>query len=308
MRIWVLEDLIICMQDNRRCSKKPYLKNISNNWDKYYKIYKTIEEKIVVNSVNKDLELSLSKYKNKKYFKKMLKKIDFLVEYEIEGAYKQRRVFLEEYSNMKDYLMYALLALTFVTLFIIILIIDSIIKKDNHLNFLNKKYKLDSITDGMTKLNNRKYFDTIFDQLPNLSKQKNWQSAFFMFDIDHFKQYNDTYGHDMGDIALKKVANVLKDYFDKELEYVFRLGGEEFGVILFDTNIETCETCLRDINKKIVELQIEHKTSLVLDVISISTGAVIFKPNSNLSSNKLYKMADKKLYLSKENGRNTYTI
>jgi len=129
-----------------------------------------------------------------------------------------------------------------------------------------------------------------------------------MFDIDFFKQYNDTYGHDMGDKTLIAVADVLKKYFNKEYEYVFRLGGEEFGVLLFDTNKEILEHCLQDINKKIVDLKIEHKTSEALDVVTISIGAIIYLPNSYVSANKLYKIADENLYKSKHSGRNKYTL
>jgi diguanylate cyclase (GGDEF)-like protein len=160
----------------------------------------------------------------------------------------------------------------------------------------------------MTKLYNRKYFDTIFDNMPFIANANNWQCAFIMIDIDFFKQYNDTYGHDMGDDALKKVSSVLKEYFDKKYEFVFRLGGEEFGVVLFDIDNNILEECLKDINRKIIELNIEHKGSKILEVLSISIGAIIYEPNSYISANKLYKKADECLYESKQNGRNQYHI
>ena len=129
-----------------------------------------------------------------------------------------------------------------------------------------------------------------------------------MIDIDYFKQYNDTYGHDMGDETLKKVATTLKKYFDKKYEFVFRLGGEEFGVVLFDVDDESLENSLKDINYKILELEIEHKNSKILNIVSISMGAIIYEPHTYISANKLYKQADECLYKSKENGRNQYHI
>ena len=160
----------------------------------------------------------------------------------------------------------------------------------------------------MTKLYNRKYFDTIFDNMPFIANENNWKCAFIMFDIDYFKQYNDTYGHDKGDVTLKEVAITLKDYFNKKYDFVFRLGGEEFGVVLFDIDEDILENYLKDVNNKILELQIEHKNSKILDVVSISIGAVIYEPHTYVSANKLYKQADDCLYKSKENGRNQYHI
>jgi diguanylate cyclase (GGDEF)-like protein len=191
---------------------------------------------------------------------------------------------------------------------VIVYIIFQIIKKDKQLTILNKKYKIEAITDSMTKLYNRKYFDTIFDNMPFIANENNWECAFIMFDIDYFKQYNDTYGHDMGDSTLKEVAQSLKEYFNKKYDFVFRLGGEEFGVILFDIDSVILENDLKEVNNRILELQIEHKNSRILDIVSISIGAVIYEPNSYVSANRLYKQADECLYRSKENGRNQYHI
>jgi len=301
-------DLVFCIKKREfNCSIKSYEKNILLNWNYYNKGYKTGAERAVVDTIDDDIGNSL-KVKRLKNLYAAINKIDFLVDYETQEAQKQRKDFLVKYDNMKDYLFYNIIAIIFFSFIIIIYIFVQIFKKDNQLTILSKKYKIDSITDGMTKLYNRKYFDTIFDNLPFISNANKWQSAFLMFDIDFFKQYNDTYGHDKGDETLIAVANVLKEYFNKEYEYVFRLGGEEFGVVLFDTNEEILESCMQEINAKVVDLKIEHKNSAVLDVVSISIGAVVYDANSYTSANKLYKLADENLYKSKHNGRNTYTI
>ena len=101
---------------------------------------------------------------------------------------------------------------------------------------------------------------------------------------------------------------MLKEYFDKKSEFVFRLGGEEFGVILFNIDPSILENHLKEVNNRVLELQIEHKNSKILDIVSISIGAVIYEPNSYVSANRLYKQADECLYKSKENGRNQYHI
>lgn len=299
--------IISCRTMKYICDFKKEEKIILDEWDYYYKSYKNEKERNVINNV--DLALKETFKVNKLHiFKRIVKKIEFLIDYETKTAFKQRKLFVEKYKTMKDYLFFNLLLLLLLSFAMIGYIIYQVVKKDNQLRVLNTKYKIDSITDSMTKLYNRKYFDTIFDNMPFIANANNWECSFIMFDIDFFKQYNDTYGHDLGDETLKKVANVLKEYFNNKYEFVFRLGGEEFGVILFDVDIDILESCLKEINQKIVDLGIEHKTSEVLDVVTISIGAIMYKPNSYISANKLYKRADDCLYKSKHNGRNQYHI
>ncbi len=292
---------------NNKCNTTAEKIVILKNWKQYTNLHKNEKEQIIVDDINKSI-ISSFKIDNNKTYELVLKKIDSLKEYEVDMAYEQRREFLKNYSDMKNYLFFNLVAIIIVSFAIIIFIIYQIIKKDNQLTILNKKYKIDSITDSMTKLYNRKHFDTIFDNLPFISNANNWKSALIIIDIDFFKQYNDTYGHDVGDNALKLVSNELKNYFNKKYEYVFRLGGEEFGVILFNTQKDILIECLKDINKIVVNLAIEHKGSKILDVVSVSIGAVIYETNSYMSANRLYKIADENLYKSKQNGRNQFTI
>ena len=302
------DDLITCMRTYKKCNRDPFFKDIKSDWEYYNNSYKNLKERKIVNNIDSFVKDSFN-YKSKiSTYKNLIKKIDFLKEHEKKVAYKQRKAFLKEYTQMKDYLFYNMVILLLVSFLFISVIIYSIIKKDNQLKILTKKYKIDSITDSMTKLYNRKYFDKIFDNMPFISNSKHWRTAFVMLDIDFFKQYNDTYGHDMGDIALKKVASELKLYFDKEYEYVFRLGGEEFGVILFDTNPDILKECLKEVNKNIESLNIEHKNSKISQVLTISIGAVIYEANSYISCNQVYKIADECLYKSKQNGRNQFTI
>ena len=301
------KDIISCRTMKYVCDFKKEQNAILQEWDYYNKSYKNEKERIVADSINEQI---LDSFKsNKLYkFKNILKQINFLIEYETQVAFKQRKSFVDDYKKMKDFLFYNIVLILIFAFAIIAYIIYQLVKKDNQLRVLNTKYKIDSITDSMTKLYNRKYFDTIFDNMPFISNANNWECAFIMIDIDFFKQYNDTYGHDMGDETLKKVASLLKEYFNKKYEFVFRLGGEEFGVILFDIDKDILESCLKDINKKVTELNIEHSGSSVLNVVSISMGAIIYKPNTYISANRLYKTADECLYKSKQNGRNQYHI
>ena len=301
------QEIISCKTNKHNCIIEKEKNVILQEWNYYYQAFKNKDERVVVDTINAEIINSFNE-KKIEVLKNILNRVDFLIQYETQIAFKERKKFLEDYENMKSYLFYSILTILLLSFIVIAYIILQVIKKDKQLTILNTKYKMDSITDSMTKLHNRKYFDNIFDNMPFIANANNWRCAFIMVDIDYFKQYNDTYGHDMGDVALKKVASTLKEYFDKKYEFVFRLGGEEFGVILFDINEDSLENCLKDINYKILELEIEHKNSKILDIVSISMGAIIYEPHTYISANKLYKLADECLYKSKENGRNQYHI
>ena len=301
------QKIISCKTNKHPCFIEEEKKNILQEWNYYNQSFKNKDERMVVDTINEEIYATFSE-SNIQKFKNILVRVDFLIQYETQVAFKERKKFVEDYENMKRYLFYSIVIILFLSFIVIVYIIFQIIKKDRQLTVLNKKYKIDSITDSMTKLYNRKYFDTIFDNMPFIANANNWKCAFIMIDIDYFKQYNDTYGHDMGDVTLKKVASTLKEYFDKKYEFVFRLGGEEFGIVLFDITENSLENCLKEINYKILELEIEHKNSKILDIVSISMGAIIYEPHTYISANKLYKQADECLYKSKENGRNQYHI
>ena len=301
------QEIISCKTNKHNCIIEKEKNVILQEWNYYYQAFKNKDERVVVDTINAEIINSFNE-KRIEVLKNILNRVDFLIQYETQIAFKERKKFLEDYENMKSYLFYSILTILLLSFIVIAYIILQVIKKDKQLTILNTKYKMDSITDSMTKLHNRKYFDNIFDNMPFIANANNWRCAFIMVDIDYFKQYNDTYGHDMGDVALKKVASTLKEYFDKKYEFVFRLGGEEFGVFLFDVDEDSLENCLKDINYKILELEIEHKNSKILDIVSISMGAIIYEPHTYISANKLYKLADECLYKSKENGRNQYHI
>jgi diguanylate cyclase (GGDEF)-like protein len=173
---------------------------------------------------------------------------------------------------------------------------------------LTIKYKQDSITDSLSQLYNRKHFDTVFSKMTKIAYENDWRCSFVMLDIDYFKPFNDNYGHDMGDMVIKNVASTLKRSFNKQYEYVFRIGGEEFGIIIFDTSISLLEKSLDNLQENIKSLNIPH-TASETGILTVSMGVIIVDKNSlNMEVKELYKQADDKLYHSKEHGRNQYTI
>ena len=120
----------------------------------------------------------------------------------------------------------------------------------------------------------------------------------------YFKQYNDFYGHSKGDEALKSVANYLEFSLQRVDDYCFRLGGEEFGIIL---NSKTCleaKTFAEKLVKGLENLQIEHKENKVSKYLTISAGLSCTQSSKVSDIKFIYEKADKLLYEAKENGRN----
>jgi diguanylate cyclase (GGDEF)-like protein len=280
---------------------------ILNNWSNYNIQYKSEQERKIVSKIDNQVKQSFKK-NNEVFYQYIINQIDLLIKYEVSSASTERKEFLIKYEKVNNYLFYnQIFIISFMIVFIFVIVFVTI-KNNNKMEYLVDKYKSDSITDGLTSLYNRKYFDNILDETILVSKENHWKSAFVMIDIDFFKQYNDTYGHDAGDIALKTVASILDTLFNEEYDYVFRLGGEEFGILIFDINRNRLEGRLKNLQKVIASQKILHSASKT-NFLTISMGVMIIdKTIYSLSRTDIYKMADKKLYQSKEHGRDQYTI
>ena len=176
----------------------------------------------------------------------------------------------------------------------------------------NKKYieqiKLLSITDGMTKLFNRRHFDNEFIKQLKIQKRISQNLTFIIMDIDHFKQYNDLYGHKEGDMALINVAQCLELNLQRPSDIAFRLGGEEFGILCTDMNKSNSLLFANKIRTSIENLKIEHKGSSTNKFITISIGLIIIEPNTIYEIDNIYKCADEALYTAKRNGRNQVIV
>jgi len=164
-----------------------------------------------------------------------------------------------------------------------------------------------AITDGLTSLYNRRHFDTIFSQQIEISKRAKGILAFVLIDIDHFKQYNDTYGHQDGDTTLKLVANALKQTLNRPDDYTFRLGGEEFGLLYHISDEDDAEIIANKARINIENLKIDHTGNSASKYVTISSGLYIIKAEDKNSEDTIYKKSDEALYISKQNGRNKVT-
>jgi diguanylate cyclase (GGDEF)-like protein/PAS domain S-box-containing protein len=161
-----------------------------------------------------------------------------------------------------------------------------------------------SITDELTKLFNRRYFNIKIEEELNRVKRDNLLLSFIILDIDYFKNYNDTYGHLLGDKALKDVSEVLINMTNRSSDFAFRLGGEEFGLILINQDKKSVFEYAQKIRQSIEELHIEHKTSKISNNLTASIGIVTRNGNDIKDSSEIYRLADEALYISKRNGRN----
>lgn len=169
---------------------------------------------------------------------------------------------------------------------------------------INKKLEKLSITDQLTGLHNRRHFEEIFEQELKRAKRNNTIISLILFDIDYFKKLNDTYGHIQGDKALKSVAKCMKRVCKRANDFAFRVGGEEFAIVITNeeskTAIELCEI----LKKEIEEAQILNENSSVSKYLTISAGIVSKIPNDLDDIDSFSKIADERLYEAKELGRN----
>jgi len=125
-----------------------------------------------------------------------------------------------------------------------------------------------------------------------------------MCDIDFFKNYNDHYGHPMGDDCLRSVGKVLGGLMESMGVYAARVGGEEFTLLWFEQDASHVDEIVKHVISSIAELKIPHEKSKVAPIVSISIGVYIERCGSPTTAQELYDLADKALYSAKEGGRN----
>ncbi len=157
-----------------------------------------------------------------------------------------------------------------------------------------------SITDQLTGLYNRRHFDHIFSQEFSIAKRQQKPVIFVLIDIDFFKRYNDFYGHPAGDRVLTQVSSTLSLALKRANDYIFRLGGEEFGILFSDVDIEKTDYFLNLLKQSIENLHIEHEKNEVSSYLTISIGAYYLEPSDNTTLEEFYQKTDDALYEAKQ--------
>lgn len=173
---------------------------------------------------------------------------------------------------------------------------------------VNQKLRQLVNTDALTGIANRRCFD--------LRLQQEWQRlyreqhflALILVDVDYFKKYNDFYGHPQGDTCLIRVAQAICESVARSTDLVARIGGEEFGIILPNTNTRGAKAIAQKVQGAIARLNIPHQRSLIDQHITISLGIIARIPNPDTSPSALLAQADQALYQAKEQGRNRAVI
>ncbi|AFY39642.1 diguanylate cyclase [[Leptolyngbya] sp. PCC 7376] len=161
-------------------------------------------------------------------------------------------------------------------------------------------------TDCLTTLANRRHFETVFREELRRATRAKHHISLIMCDVDHFKKYNDTYGHQAGDDCLYAVAQVFKSYTQRAGDLAARCGGEEFIILLPNINAEQVTKIASLIQESISNLNLEHRASTTAPYVTLSLGLTTVIPTEVTLPEELIKMADKALYQAKENGRNRF--
>ncbi|MBA4392977.1 MAG: diguanylate cyclase [Desulfobacca sp.] len=176
------------------------------------------------------------------------------------------------------------------------------------LNQAHESLRRQAVIDALTGIPNRRSFsDRILAEFKR-SRRDQRPLSVIIGDIDHFKFFNDTYGHAGGDDCLKKVALTIEKTLKRPGDFCARYGGEEFVIILPDTPVEGARRIAEEICQNIIKLGIPHVKSPPLGVISISLGVATKDVQASMSYEELLKQADQALYDAKEKGRNRVAV
>ncbi|MCI0445313.1 diguanylate cyclase [bacterium] len=168
----------------------------------------------------------------------------------------------------------------------------------------NKKLEELARIDALTGIANRRHFDEVLKNEIRRASRKNSLISLIMCDIDHFKQFNDYYGHVSGDKCLKMIATCFKEKYWRSIDLPARYGGEEFAVILPETNLKGAKAVASKLYYRVNNMHIPHANSKTSDHITLSIGIACAKPVKGYTSRKLIEVSDKALYKAKEKGRN----
>lgn len=184
-----------------------------------------------------------------------------------------------------------------------------IIERAIRANYLQRKILQDMAErDGLTGIFNRHTFDVNYPRLWRQAARDGKTVAIMMVDVDHFKRYNDTYGHLEGDACLKRIADVLAGFVRRPLDMAARYGGEEFIVLWYDAEAGRARELSEQCRAGVESLSIRHAASGVSDFVTVSAGTAIAVPRREDDPEGLVRAADTALYAAKGQGRNRVVI
>ncbi len=172
----------------------------------------------------------------------------------------------------------------------------------------NRELEKLSRQDGLTGIANRRYFDSYLVTEVRRGARERQPLSLILSDVDHFKAFNDCYGHQAGDDCLRRVAAALSSAGRRPADLAARYGGEEFAMVLPGTVLEGAVDVAQAVSRVIDGLAIPHARSAVDRKVTLSQGIVSLTPEKETSSEDLIQRADQALYMAKQQGRNRYIV
>lgn len=295
------------LSHEKRPDEKPYINYTEEQIRSIENYFNFVRSSINDSSHSRPVSLSMMD----ENIQSIQKIINQLIAYESAAAKYEHSMLLTQYHNALMQLLFFLgviLALVMGLAWTIFARIEvqqqQLIESSETLKHLNLKLEQASYTDSLTSLFNRRYFNVVYEREFKRAMRAKKPFVFMMLDIDFFKQYNDTYGHIQGDVTLQAVAKTLKTTLQRPGDYPFRLGGEEFGIILSDIDCGNAHMMGEKVRAAVDHLKIEHKGSKILPTLSVSIGGICIAPTPDMSDDALIHAADTNLYAAKERGRN----
>lgn len=204
---------------------------------------------------------------------------------------------LEQYETNKLYRYILLIAVIVGSLIVLYWVIQLILN-------IEKSLHATSLTDKLTTIANRRCFDQMFAHIWEDSMRNKKLFALLLIDIDHFKLYNDFYGHQQGDDCLASVAKAMKSVIVRKNDVVARYGGEEFAIILSDTDRTGAMVVAEKLLDAVRGMNIPHEKSPTAENVTVSIGIAVTLPNADMQRQDMLEEADQALYESKHAGRN----
>ncbi|WED22884.1 diguanylate cyclase [Vibrio sp. JC009] len=177
----------------------------------------------------------------------------------------------------------------------------------NHIQLKQARDLLEkqAFIDSLTAIPNRRRFDEILEKEWYRAAREQASLSMILLDIDHFKQYNDSYGHQQGDYCLIQIGRALKESMRRASDFVARYGGEEFAVILPSVTEQEAVEVAKFISQRVAKLKIPHcDSNLDSPYVTVSMGVTSFKPSESDDPESFFSTADKALYQAKNSGRN----
>jgi len=176
------------------------------------------------------------------------------------------------------------------------------------LNKSNTKLKAFSYQDSLTHIANRRLFDAVLKREWAAARRHKSSLSLLMIDIDHFKEYNDGYGHQAGDYCLSRIADCLNTVVKRNTDLVARYGGEEFVILLPQTEMEQALKIANACHQAVQKMHIPHDYADVADIVTVSIGVASVYPDRKIKLEALVEIADAAMYHAKHEGRNRVKV